>query len=125
VKMKLFGKIVLMLALLSGVVYAKKVKLFDISKYDLKKKDKTGLETFKVGDIIVKTDLKYYENSEMYYEGSNIHVYMNDFEGVSILIKRNIIQDGIAWESHYPYGKITLSDEFGAEVNIGYRGSYI
>jgi len=111
--MKLFGKIVLILALLSGVAYAKKVMLFNINKYDLKKKDKNGLETFKVGNIIVKTDWKYHEDNDMYYKGSNMYIYRDTFENISILIKKYSSTRGYGFN-----GKIVFSDDFGEHVSI-------
>jgi len=120
--MKRLGKLLLAMALLSGVVYAQKVKVFDLKQYKLEPKEKNKLETYKVGAITLKTDLKYYENTEMYYQGSKMYLSIPKFEGITLLIKKHTNSDTLYYSRN---GKITFFDDFSESVIIYYWAEYM
>jgi len=104
---------------LGSAAFAQKVKVFNLKDYQLKPEKQNTLETYKVGEITIKTDLKYIENAEMYYEGTNLYLTMPSFEGLTFFYKKN----SNPYRDDYKYprgGKITFSDDFGEAIIFYY-----
>jgi len=80
--MKRFLKVLLAVSLMVGVAHAKKVMLFDLSKHELQSKNKNKYETYKIGDITLKTDLQYHGGKEPYHTFSRIKIIMPSYEGI-------------------------------------------
>jgi hypothetical protein len=100
----------------SQVASAQKIKLFELKKYKLESKDENKLETYKSGEVVLKTDLNYYKTKNTYYSnGTKMVVKVPSYEGLTFLIKMSF--DGNS--------NITWTDDFEEFVTIyidNYRG---
>ena len=107
--MKRFLKVLLAISLIVGVAHAKKVMLFDLSKHQLMSKSKDKLETYKLGDLTIQTDLQYHQAKIPYHKGkANVMIIkLPSFENVMVLI-----------DLGENAGKFIIEDEFGEKVAV-------
>lgn len=113
---KLISTLMIFGLMVGNVAYAKNVKLFDLSKHELKSKEEGKIETYQVGDVTLKTDLIYNKKRLNHSNGSIIDLSRQDgFNGMYIIYKRYESQDYGTGNTNL---KITFSDEFGENLRI-------
>lgn len=105
--------------MVGNVAYAKKVKLFDLSKHELKSKEEGKIETYKIADITLKTDLVYNSKRQYHSNGTKLLLSRNkSFEGMNLIYKRS--------HNNGPYQntvRFEFNDEFGEMIKITRTGS--
>lgn len=111
-------KVLFMLLMIVGVVYGQKVMLFDLSKYELISKEK-GLESYKVGDIIFTTDIKYNSKEKLFEDGSKLAFERKDgFDDMTIYLKRDN-------DSNHDIENFIFSDGLGEQVRFRRNSSWV
>ncbi len=114
--MKRLGKLLLAVSLLSGVAYAERVKLFDLGKQKLESTEEGKLETYKIGSVIIKTDLAYNDKKE-YYHGRNLK-----FEFTKPLNNFTLIFKTWMDREHYDK-KLNFYDDLGEVYSLRFNAS--